>query len=91
MTSNLLADFPHDRRLTPEGTVNLISSGRDKAREGRSHERLCLSSHAGDLGPGLERLGSGGSILGGGAVIAAEVEEIVDPVVSREEALSLAG
>src|SRR3954453_8754598 len=73
------------------GTVNLIGSGRDTAHEGRSHERLCPRGHAGDLSPGLEGLGSGGSILGGGAVIAAEVEQVVDLVVSGEEALSLAG
>src|SRR3982751_1705499 len=72
------------------GTVNLIGSGRDKAHEGRSHEGLCPSGHAGDRGPGLESLGSGGSLLGGGAVIAAEVEEIVDPVMGGEEALGLA-
>src|SRR4051794_41812032 len=53
------------------GTVNLIGSGRDKAHEGRSRERLCPSSHAGDLGPGLEGLGPGGSILAGGAGVAA--------------------
>jgi hypothetical protein len=69
----------------------LIGSGHDKAHEGRSHERLCPSGHAGDLGPGLEGLGSGGSVLSGGAVIAAEVEEIVDPIMGGEEALSLAG
>jgi hypothetical protein len=69
----------------------LIGSGHDKAHEGRSHERLCPSGHAGDLSPGLEGLGSGGSILAGGAVIAAEVEEIVDPIMGGEEALSLAG
>src|SRR3954452_5783482 len=74
-----------------EGTVNLIGFGRDTAHEGRSHERLCPSGHAGDLSPGLEGLGSGGSILGGGAVIAAKVEQVVDLVVSGEEALSLAG
>ena len=73
-----------------EGTVNLIGSGRDKAHEGRSHEGLCPRGHAGDRGPGLEGLGPGGSVLGGGAVIAAEVEEIVDPVMGGEEALSLA-
>src|SRR3954464_14570857 len=83
------------------GTVNLIGSGRDTAHEGRSHEGrshegrshegLCPSGHAGDLSPGLEGLGSGGSILVGGAVIAAEVEEIVDLIVSGEEALGLAG
>src|SRR3954468_6373105 len=73
------------------GTVNLIGSGRDKAHEGRSHGGLCPSGHASDLGPGLKGLGPGGSILGGRAVIAAEVEEVVDPIVGREEALSLAG
>jgi hypothetical protein len=36
-------------------------------------------------------LGPGGSILAGGAVIAAEVEQVVDLIVSGEEALSLAG
>src|SRR4051812_23402741 len=56
-----------------------------------SHEGLCPSGHAGDLGPGLEGLGSGCSILAGGAVIAAEVEEVADLVVGGEEALSLAG
>ena len=67
----------------------MIGSGRDKAREGRSHERLYPSSHAGDLGPGMKGLGSGGSILDGGDVIAAEVEEIVDLIVSGEKALGL--
>jgi hypothetical protein len=55
----------------------LIGYGRDKAPEGWSHDGLCPSGHAGDRGPGLEGLGSGGgSILDGGAVIAAEVEEL---------------
>src|SRR4051794_17218676 len=53
-------------------------------------ERLCPSGHAGDRGPGLEGLGSGGAILAGGEVIAAEVEEIVDPVMGGEEASGLA-
>src|SRR5919107_5695858 len=76
---------------TSDGTVNLIGSGRDKAHEGRSHECLCPSGHTGDLGPGLKGLGPGGAVLGGRAVIAAEVEQIVDLMVSGEEALSLAG
>jgi transposase len=62
-----------------------------QGRRGRPHEGLCPSGHAGDLGPGLEGLGPGGSILGGRAVIAAEVEEVVDLVVGGEEALGLAG
>ncbi len=77
------------RLRTVGGTVNLMGSGRDKAREGRSHERLCPSGHASDLGPDLEGLGPGGSILDGGDVIATEVEEIVDLVVGGEEALGL--
>src|SRR3954454_10189629 len=72
------------------GTVNLIGSGRDKAHEGQSHEGLCRGGHAGDRGPGLKGLGPGGSILAGGAVIAAEVGQVVDPVVGGEEALGLA-
>src|SRR3954470_6588447 len=62
-----------------------------QGRRGRPHERLCPSGHAGDLGPGLEGLGPGGAILTGGEVIAAEVEEVVDPIVGREEALGLTG
>src|SRR3954452_12805442 len=76
--------------LSRTGTVNLIGSGHDKAHEGRSHEGLCPSGHAGDLGPGLESLGPGGSILVSGKVIAAEVEQVVDLIVSGEEALGLA-
>jgi hypothetical protein len=52
---------------------------------------LCRSGNTGDLGPRLEGLSAGGSILDGGAVIAAEVEEIVDLVVGGEETLSLPG
>src|SRR3954453_20759617 len=62
-----------------------------QGRRGRPHERLCPSGHAGDLGPGLEGLGPGGAILTGGAVIAAEVEQVGNLIVSGEEALSLAG
>src|SRR5829696_1735455 len=62
-----------------------------QGRRGRPHERLCPSSYAGDLGPGLEGLGPGGSILAGGEVIAAEVEEVGNLIVSGEEALGLAG
>src|SRR5215210_6288589 len=80
-----------ESRLVERGTVNLIGSGRDKAHEGRSHEGLCPSGHAGDLGPGLEGLGPGGSILAGGAVVAAEVGQVIDLIVSGEEGLSLAG
>jgi hypothetical protein len=51
----------------------------------------CGGGNAGDLGPRLESLGSGSSILVGGDVIAAEMEEVVDPVMGEKEALCLAG
>ncbi|MBV8892985.1 MAG: hypothetical protein JO266_13625 [Acidobacteria bacterium] len=53
--------------------------------------RLCQSGCAGDLKPGLKGLGPGSSILIGGDVIAAEVEQIVNPVMGGEKALRLAG
>ena len=52
--------------------------------------QLCRSGDAGDLGPNLEGLGPCSSILGGGHLMAAEVEEVVDPVVGGQEALRLA-
>ena len=75
-----------------EGTVKLLERGRDKARNaGQAHGRSRHAGNAGHLGPGLEGAGSGGSILGGREVIAAEVEEVVDLVVGGEEALRVSG
>jgi transposase len=80
------------RCLNPAGTVNLIGHRCiDTRNSGWAHGSLCQSGNTGDLGPGLEGLGAGSSIRDGGAVIAVEVEEIVDLVVSREETLSLPG
>src|SRR4051812_3362844 len=77
---------------TPAGTVNLIGYRRvDTYDSSWAHGSLCHSGNAGDLGLCLKRLGPGGSILGGGKVIAAEVEEVVDPVVGREKTLCLPG
>jgi putative DNA-invertase from lambdoid prophage Rac len=57
------------------GTVNLIGLRRGKAGEtGWAHGRLCPS----------------GSIWDSGEMIAAEVEEVVDPLVGGEETLGLA-
>jgi len=47
--------------------------------------------NAGDLGPGLEGLGPSGSILGGGKAVAAEGNEVADPVMGGEDALSVPG
>ena len=52
---------------------------------------LCRSGDAGDLGPNPEGLGAVGPILGGRHLVAAEVEEAVNPVVGGEEALGMAG
>ena len=78
-------------RGTYPGTVNLMALVATRHREGRPHEGLCPSGHVGDLSPGLEGLGPGGSILVGGAAIAAEVEQVVDLIWSGEEAFGLAG
>ncbi len=50
---------------------------------------LRRSGDAGDLGPNLKGLGPGGSIPGGWNVVAAEVDEVADPVVGGQEALRL--
>ncbi len=52
---------------------------------------LHRSGDAGDLGPHLEGLGPGGSILDGWNCVAAEMEEVADPVMGGQEALCLAG
>ena len=44
-----------------------------------------------DLGPDFKGSSSGSSIVDGGEVIAAEREDVVDLVMSREEPLCLAG
>jgi len=68
-----------------------IRPGQNDARDkAETLTALCRGGHAGDRGPGLKGLGPGGSVLGGRAVIAAEGEEIVDPVMGEEEALGLA-
>ncbi len=48
------------------------------------------SGDAGDLGPNLKGLDLGGSILDGWNLVAAELEEVADPAVCGQEALSLA-
>jgi hypothetical protein len=53
--------------------------------------RLASRGHGdtGDLSPDCKGLGSCGSVFGGSDVISAEVEEVVDLIMSREEALHL--
>ena len=46
---------------------------------------------AADFRPDVEALGPGSSVLSGSNVIAAEVEQVVELIVGREEAPRLAG
>ena len=74
------------------GTVKLLERGRDKARNaGQAHWRSRHAGNAGHFGPGLEGAGPGGSVLGGGEVIATKMEEVVDLVVRGEETLRVSG
>ena len=47
--------------------------------------------NAADFRPDVEALGPGSSVLGSSNVIAAEVEQVVELIVGREEAPRLAG
>lgn len=58
---------------------------------GTAYSWLRRGSDAGDLGPNLEGLGAGGPILESGHLMAAKVEEVVDPVVGGQKTLCLAG
>ena len=62
-------------KIAKDGTLPILRGSRDTA----------------DLGPMLESLRPCGSVFGGGNVIAAEMKEVVDRVVSREEPLRLPG
>ncbi len=56
------------------GAVNLCGYVRDGAGvSGRAHQRLCHGGNAADLGPRLEGVGPGGSILLSGESIAVEL------------------
>jgi hypothetical protein len=79
-------------RLGRAGTVKLSDRERDKAHNaGRAHRRSRHAGNAGHFGPGLEGAGLGGSVLGGGDVITAEMEEVADLVVRGEETLGVPG
>jgi hypothetical protein len=60
-------------------------------RSGRTHGSLCQGGNPSDLGPRLEGLGPGGSIVRDRKVIAAEGKEGVDLSMDGEETLSLPG
>jgi hypothetical protein len=78
------------KKLVP-GTVKLMPERDEEALWLTGATASCGSFGAGDLGPDREGLLACGPVLGGGDVIAAEVEEVVDLVVGREKPLRLAG
>jgi hypothetical protein len=71
--------------------IEAPSTCRPKIAEGGMLSALRGRRGAGDLIPDRKRGGPRGPILGGGEVIAAEMEEVVDLVMSREEPLRLTG
>jgi hypothetical protein len=71
------------------GHRQLDGCGREKVEAGRSKRRSGGHGSAGDRGPDVEGSGAGGSVLVGGDVIAAEVEEVVDRLVRCQESLRL--
>ena len=52
---------------------------------------LCGISNRGDLAPGTESGVAGGTVLGGGEAMAAELEVVVDAGVGGQELLGVAG
>ena len=62
------------------GTVNLAGRVSRMHATGSGHWDL-LPIHATDFGPDPEFLGPGSSMLGGSAVIAAEVEEVINLIM----------
>jgi hypothetical protein len=76
----------------PLGTVNLTHGGRNETAElDRGGRQLSHLAHAGNLGPGSGGLGAGGAVLIGWELVAAEMEEVVDPVMGREKTLRVVG
>jgi hypothetical protein len=69
------------------GTVNLSA----KDREGWDAAGSSGSGVAADLGPDRKGPPPDSSVVSGGEMIAAEREEVVDPVMRREKPLCLAG
>ena len=52
---------------------------------------LCGLSNRGDLAPAAESGVAGGTVLGGGEVMAAELEVVVDAGMGGQELLGMAG
>jgi hypothetical protein len=80
----LLGAVPAEAQPKPaegRGHRQLVSLRSRWAAIRRACSWLRCSGDAGDLGPNLHGLGPGGSILGGGHLVTAEQEEVVDPIM----------
>lgn len=71
------------------GTVNLSISRQSKGVAGRYGLRITPPVALRRPRPGLKSLGPGGTVFGGGAVVAVEMEEVGDRIVNGEKALNL--
>ncbi len=81
----------HPLRYNPDRHCQLVGLGSRWRAMKTARLWLRHSGDTGDLGPNPKGLGPGGTILGGGHLMTAEVEEVVDPVMGGEETLRLAG
>ena len=82
---------PEGQRFLSAPMPAAPSSCRLWANRGPLARSSNCGSNSADVGPHLECTPSCRSTLAGGGVIAAEVEEVVVPVMGGEEALRLAG
>lgn len=80
-----VASSPRHRQVAGSGLTVLAGRGRQLARNSS------CGGNSADLSPCLERPHPCGAVLAGGAVAAAEVEEVVDLIMGGQEALCLPG
>jgi hypothetical protein len=76
-----------DKRLLDACQAGAVSLSELTQRRQHPCPWLHRSGDAGDLGPNLKGLAPGGSILGGEHLMAAKMEEVVDPVMGRKPAV----
>jgi len=90
-SSDAVSGSPERIALSRRWHCQLVALGSCWSAIGVAYLQLRRSGDAADLGPNLEGLDPGGSILDGWNSVAAELEEVVDPIMGGEEALGLAG
>ena len=71
------------------GAVKLTADGRILHGYSRCSPCSADEGSAGDLAPGLKGTVTGGTMLGGGQVVATELEEVVNLAVAGKEPLGM--